>query len=94
MQRGDARAGDSLRKGQDSLATAIQDLRFRRDVRVVIIGGAGRDILIGGMGGDRLVGGGGDDVLIGGSTIGDDDDEALWEALAASISAGWSARPR
>ena len=34
LQRGDARAGDSLRKGQDSLATAIQEVRrISRDLR-------------------------------------------------------------
>jgi len=50
-------------------------------------GGSGRDILIGGTGQDRLVGGGGDDVLIGGNTSDDDDDEALWVALALWTSA-------
>ena len=34
LQRGDVRAGDSLRKGQDSLATAIQEVRrISRDLR-------------------------------------------------------------
>ncbi len=51
-------------------------------------GGRGRDILIGGTGRDSLKGGRDDDVLIGGTTNRDQDDAALFDALAIWTSDG------
>ena len=54
-------------------------------MRVLLTGGAGRDVLIGGAGADKIVGDASDDILIAGRTLFDLDETAL-----ALIQAEWA----